>query len=108
MGTTVGFERREFWEREKEGQRDTPCKFNDIMSRYRFEDILINCSFVLTETLTYEYKFWEVRHMLDMWNTNMDEKLLSSWLTFIDARMSKWVKRFSFPSFIVVPRNPWP
>ena len=46
IATSVGFERRDFWSVDIEGsKRKTPFKFNNLMSKHRFEDILRNLHF---------------------------------------------------------------
>ena len=46
--------------------------------------------------------------MIDAWNQNMAENFLPSWINVIDESMSKWVNEFTCPSFMFVPRKPWP
>ena len=45
ISTTVGFKRREFWSIGNKKYRDTPMKFNTIMSRNRLENILTSPTF---------------------------------------------------------------
>ena len=85
-----------------------PFRFNELMSRNRFENILV--ALKLTEAVppTYVDRFWEIRSLVDAWNKNMAENFSPSWVTCLDESMSKWLNKYTCPGFMVVPRKPWP
>jgi len=109
MATTSVQNRRSFWSVKPPDNFDiTQLRFNEYMSRNRFENIRAALSFTNVEPPTYLDRFWEVRQLLDEWNTNMDRKFQPSWISCVDESMSKWVGQFTCPGFIVCPRKPWP
>ena len=108
ISTTVGFERRDFWAKKKDNDRDTPFKFNEIMSRHRFKEILKELNYTNENKPLYPDKFWEVRQMLDAFNDNMEKEFIPSWVSCLDESMSKWLNKYTCPGFMVVPRKPWP
>ena len=108
LSTTVGYDRHQFWAREKQKGRDTPFKFNGYMSRDRFDDILSAMKYTSNQKPSYVDKFWEVRELIDSWNTNMDNQFVPSWISCLDESMSKWLNKYTCPGYMMVPRKPWP
>ena len=109
MCTTVGFERRDFWASSTNtSDRDTPFKFNSVMSKHRFEAILANLAYTQVDPPSYQDRFWEVREMIKAWNENMDDEFIASWMSCLDESMSKWLNKWTCPGFMFVPRKPWP
>ena len=109
MGTTHFGDRREFWSTKAiDAFEGTPFRFNDFMSRNRFENILIALTFTNRIPPSYTDRFWEVRQLLAEWNSNMNWKFSPSWISCLDESMSKWVGKYSCPGFCCVPRKPWP
>ena len=104
--TTVGFERREFWSIGNSKKRDTPMKFNVIMPRRRFEDILTSLTFTADALPPFQDKFWEVRSLIEAWNFNMEENFSPGHIACLDEFMSKWLCKFTCPGFMVIPRKP--
>ena len=45
--------------------------------------------------------------MMYKWNGNMKFKFSPSWISCLDELMSKWVGKFTCPSFCCVQRKPW-
>jgi hypothetical protein len=105
--TTVGHEQWDFWSKIKVEGRDTPFKFNDIMSKYRFESILNALKYTKHEPSALKDFFWEVQKMIDAWNRNMEDEFSASWISCLDESMSKWLNQWTCPGFMVVPRKPW-
>ena len=109
ISTTVGFQRRDFWSTSSNtSTRDTPFKFNAIISKHRFESILASLTYTQAPPPTYKDRFFEVRDMLRAWNENMDEEFVASWISCLDESMSKWLNKWTCPGFMFVPRKPWP
>ena len=109
MATTTFGDRREFWSSKAiEAFEGTPYRFNAFMSRPRFEAILAALQFTDRKPPSYKDRFWEVRQMIDEWNSNMRFKFSPSWISCLDESMSKWVGKFTCPGFCCVPRKPWP
>ena len=107
--TTVGFERRDFWSSHANlSGRDTPFKFNAVMSKHRFEAILSSLTYTKETPPRYQDRFWEVREMLKSWNENMDNEFVASWMSCLDESISKWLNKWTCPGFMFVPRKPWP
>ena len=78
------------------------------MSRPRFESILSSLELTDRSPPSYKDQFWEVRQILDELNQNMKYKFSPSWVSCLDESMSKWVGKFTCPSFMCVPWKPWP
>jgi len=108
MCTQVGFERRSYWATDSIGKRAAPYSYREIMTRDRFEEILRNIQFTSFEPPQERDRFWEVREMIEAWNTNMERQFKPSYLNCIDESMSKWVNKWTCPGFMIVPRKPWP
>lgn len=109
MATTQFQSRRDFWSIKPISMFDgAPYRFNDIMSRNRFESILSALQFTNLQPPTYKDRFWEVRQLIDAWNLNMTDKFSPSWISCLDESMSKWLDQWTCPGFIVCPRKPWP
>ncbi len=108
VATTAGYNIRDFWSRVKPpGVRDTPFKFNSIMARPRFEDIVRNLKLTKFNPPNGVDRFWEVRDIINAWNKNMDDEFVSGNYACLDESMSKWVNKYTCPGFVVVPRKPW-
>ena len=106
--TTFG-DCREFWSSKAiDAFEGTPYRFNDFMSRPRFEAILAALQFTDRKPPSCNDRFWEVRQMIDKWNSNMRYKFSPSWISCLDESMSKWVGKFTCPGFCCVPCKPWP
>ena len=109
MSTIQGFQRRSYWSTDTiDPFVNAPFRFNKIMSRTRFEDILQNIKYTSRDPPDYKDPFWEVREMIDAWNRNMENQFIPSWISCLDESMSKWVNAFTCPGFMFVPRKPWP
>jgi hypothetical protein len=106
--SSTGHTRRDYWATKPHGQRQAPFKFNKYMSRNRFEAIQRNLQFTDEKKPTYKDPFWEVRQMIDAWNSNMEIIFIPSFISCLDESMSKWLNQFTCPGFMVVPRKPWP
>ena len=87
MSTTSGFNRRDFWTT-RIGEDDCPYKFNEYMSRNRFENILKALTFTDIEPLSFVDNFWEVRQMISEWNINMKNIFIPSWISCLDESIS--------------------
>ena len=77
------------------------------MSRRRFETILGALQFTNVEPPSYKDRFWEVQQMLEVWNDNMTEQFVASWMSCLDKSMLKWVNEFTCPGYMCVPQKPW-
>ena len=73
-----------------------------------FESILYNLVFTDRKPSAYKDQFWEVRQMIDEWNSNMRLKFFPSWISYLDESMSKWLEKFTCPGFCCLLRKPWP
>ena len=108
VATTAGFQMRQFWSTPKlKGERDTPFKFNHLMSKHRFEDIVRNIKLTNADPPENIDRFWEVRDFIGAWNQNMTDNFLSGFFACLDESISKWINKFTCPGFMVVPRKPW-
>ena len=109
MSTVDGADRRSFWSTNKlDPFHGAPFRVTSYMSRRRFDSILTNLGYTKEDPPSYRDRFWEVRPMLEMWNTNMANNFSPSWINCIDESMSKWVNEYTCPGFMFVPRKPWP
>jgi Transposase IS4 len=109
MATTHFDNRRDFWSIQNvDYYFGAPYRLHDLMSRNRFENILRALRFTNVQPPAFRDRFWEVRQMLDAWNSNMTAEFIASWISCLDESMSKWVSEFTCPGFMCVPRKPWP
>ena len=106
--TTAGHSTRDFWKLDQNGTRETPFRFNDVMSRDRFDEITQHLTYTNKEPPPYKDRFWQIRDIIQAWNDNMAEQFQAGWVTVLDESMSKWVNKYTCPGFMVVPRKPWP
>ena len=105
----MGEEQKRFLVWEKTSAFDgAPFWMNDFMSRKQFEEILGALQLTRRSAPAYKERFYKVREMLEMCNTNMEEVFLAGWISCLDESMSKWVNEYTCPGFICVPRKPWP
>ena len=109
MATITGPDGSDFWSL---GEVDcfvgAPMRLGHLMSRKRFEAILKALSYTSRQRPAFRDRFWEVRQMLDAWNTNMMEQFTPSWVNCLDESMSTWTNKYSCPGWMFVPRKPWP
>jgi hypothetical protein len=108
ISTTAGHSTRDFWKLDQSGTRETPFRFNDVMSRDRFDEITQNLTYTNKEPPPYKDRFWQIRDVIQAWNDNMVDEFQAGWITVLDESMSKWVNKYTCPGFMVVPRKPWP
>ena len=109
MATTYFENRRDFWSMkaitEDEG---APYRFNHLMTRTRFDAILSALQLTNRKPPSYKDPFWEVRQLMEEWNSNMDKNFYPSWVSCLDESMSKWLSQYTCPGHMCVPRKPWP
>ena len=109
MSTTYFDNRREFWSmKEINEDEGAPYRFNHLMTRARFDAILHALKLTNRKPPAYKDLFWEVRQLIECWNTNMDDNFYASWMSCLDESMSKWVSKWTCPGHMCVPRKPWP
>jgi Transposase IS4 len=109
MATTEGCQRRDFWASANISMyAGAPYRFNDLMSRSRFEDILQSLQFTDVEANGPLDKFHEIRQLVDCWNKNMAENFRPSYISCLDESMSPWTNPFTCPGYMFVPRKPHP
>ena len=89
MATITGPDQTAFWSM---GEVDcfvgAPMRLGHFMLKKRFEVILKALSFTSRQPPAFRDCFWEVREMLDAWNTNMTEQFTPSWVSCLDESMS--------------------
>ena len=78
------------------------------MSCNRFELILQAIKYTDHEPPVYQYRFHQVRQLIEEWNDNMTENFTPSWVNCLNESMSFWVNMNTRPGFIYCPRKPWP
>lgn len=109
MSTIQGFHRRDFWSKKEIDLYDgAPYRFGEIMTRNRFEDVLAALQYTNKKPPEYKDPFWEIRQLVDAWNSNMSTNFTASWISCLDESMMKWMNAFTCPGFMFVPRKPWP
>lgn len=107
MSTLNGYSRNEFWSSSPISLANgSPFRLNEFMSRNRFNDIIDALSFTDEKAPTYRDKFWEVRKMISLWNENMADVFIPSWITCLDESMSIWCNRWTCPGWVFCPRKP--
>ena len=106
MSTSVGVDRSQYWSAVSNKDR-VKYKFNNIFSRKRSDAILNALAFTENNPPDYIDRFWEVRDLIEAWNSNMSDEFVASWVACLDESMSKWVNKYTCPGFMIVPRKPW-
>jgi Transposase IS4 len=110
MGCHMGFRRRDWWaQTEPNINHGAPFRFNEYMSRNRFEDILQNLVYTnRTPPAGYVDRFFQMRQMEEAWNKNMADQFDPSWINCLDESMMEWLNQFTCPGFMCVGRKPHP
>ena len=108
MSTVDGLDHCGFWfNKDINIYEGAPFRLTSFMSHNCFKEIL-NCISCTSnnppETLD---RFWEVRELIGVWNKNMGEMFIPSWINTIDESMLKWLNEYTCPGFMCVPRKPW-
>ena len=107
--TTDGHPRRDFWKGKKNVRfNGVPFCFDNIMSYWRFQEIIIVHQTYNTEYSPHKDRFHLAREFLNALNKSMDENFIPSWIICMDKIMSKWINMWSCPGFVFCPRKPWP
>ena len=108
MSTVDGSDHQSFCSMKEPNKFDgAPFRLNEYMSRKRFEEILGAITYTASNPPAMLDRFWEVRGLIDAWNSNMEENFIPSWMNTIDKSMSKWVNEYTCPGFMCVPCKPW-
>ena len=109
MSTVAGSDRRTFWStRDLDIFEGSFFTLPNYMTQTWFENILNKLTYTNKNPPELRDRFWEVRDMLDCWNSNMANNFVPSWINCIDKSRSKWVNEYTCPGFMFVPRKPWP
>jgi len=116
IATTEGSQRHEFWSvKDVDRFSGAPFRLNDLMARDRFDEILSAITYRKVGTdddddddkpPTYKDQFWEIQKLQEEWNKNMEEQFEPGWINCLDESMSKWIRQYTCPGFIVCPRKP--
>ena len=78
------------------------------MLKYRFDQILKALKVTNKAPPTYKDRFWEVRQVLDLCKTHIQENFVPSWVSCLDESMSIWFNRWTCPGWVFCPRKPHP
>jgi hypothetical protein len=110
MSCHVGPRRRDWWaQTEPSMDGGAPSRFNEFMSRNRFEDILQNLVYTNRPAPTgYTDRFFLIRQLEEAWNKNMADQFDPSWINCLDESMMEWLNQFTCPGFMCVGRKPHP
>ena len=109
MSTVNGNKKKDFWSNNPISMKQgAPYRFHQWMSRRRFDEINHHLQFTDNDPPSFVDKFWEVRQMIAMWNTNMSEVFLPGWICCLDESMSIWFSRWTCPGWVFCPRKPHP
>jgi hypothetical protein len=76
------------------------------MSMQLFEAILLALIYTDIISPIYKERFWEVRQLIEQWNTNMDQIFTPSWVSCLDESMLQWNNRWTCPGWMFVPGKP--
>ena len=108
MSTVDGSDHHGFWSNKDINiYEGAPFKLTSFMSHNCFEEILNCISYTLNNPPEMLYRFWEVKELIGVWNKNMGEMFIPSWIITIDEFMLKWLNMYTCPGFMCVPRKPW-
>mmetsp|Transcript_27068 Transcript_27068/g.62251 ORF Transcript_27068/g.62251 Transcript_27068/m.62251 type:complete len:105 (+) Transcript_27068:506-820(+) len=53
-------------------------------------------------------RFWEIRQMVEEWNSNMKLNFRPGWVTCLDESMMIWTNKWTCPGWMFVLRKPNP
>ena len=82
-----------------------PMRLHNFMSRKCFKVILKALAITARQPPAFRDHFWEVREVLEAWNSNMTEQFTPSWVSCLDESMSTWTNKYSCPGWMFVPKN---
>lgn len=109
LSTQKGHARREYWSSKSMDPFNGPAyRFNEWMSRNRFENIITALRYTNIQPPTYKDKFCQVRQIISEWNANMKKIFEPSWVSCLDESMSIWLSKWTCPGWIFCPRKPHP
>jgi hypothetical protein len=85
------------------------CPYNlwNYMTYKRFKHITSCLIFTSAQPPTFHDKFWQIREMVQEWNSNVKE-FIAGWILCLDESMSIWLNRWTCPGWIFCPRKPHP
>ena len=83
-----------------------PYCLSSYMTQRCFEDILSALRYTNRTPTQQCDQFWEIRQLVEVWNAQMMENFIPSWINAIDKSMSKWINEYTCPGYNV-PRKPW-
>jgi Transposase IS4 len=96
-------ERRLWWSKLPIDMFDgAPFRFNDFMTRNRFEDIMANMRYTDKTPPVFKDPFHPMRQIQDAWNDNMETKFKPSWISVLDESMMEWLNKYTCPAFMCV------
>ena len=81
---------------------------HNFMSRKRFEAILKALAITARQPPAFRDRFWEVREVLEAWNSNMTEQFTPSWVSCLDESMSTWTTKYAAQDGCLSPENHGP
>ena len=88
--------------------KGAPLWFGCWMLHKRFDLIVGALAFTDKNLPAFADPFWEVRQMIDAWQTNMNVIFSPGFMNCLDESMSIWTNKFTCPGFMFIPRKPWP
>ena len=108
MSTVDGLDHCGFWSNKDINiYEGAPFRLTSFMSHNCFKEILNCISYTSNNPPETLDRFWEVRELIGVWNKNMGEMFIPSWINTIDESMLKWLNEYTCPGFMCVPRKPW-
>ena len=110
MATCSGWRKEQFWSEEAYDQETNSCpyRFNQYMSKRRFDGITRELRLTNVVPPVFVDKFWQVRQMIAEFNTHMAQVFRASWAICLDESMSIWHNRWTCPGWVFCPRKPHP
>ena len=84
-----------------------PFRLNNYMSLRRFNAITSALRFTIKEPPPFKDPFFDVREMIDAYNTHMLIEYIPAWLNCLDESMNTFLDK-NCPGFMSVPRKPHP
>ena len=74
-----------------------PGRLTKYMCLNRFEYILRNLPYTNNNVPAYNYKFFHMRQMEDVWNSNMKKVFEPSWFSVLDEITQEWISKYTCP-----------
>ena len=78
------------------------------MTGKEFKDIITGILFTVIIYPPFKDKFFEIIHIIVTLKDQIKDVFIPLWVSCLDASISIWTNKFTFPGWIFIPRKPHP